>query len=448
MMVHSAKSRIRAAYINSGRFTFEEAESKLTTKLSIHVAADVAGTPAGQAAVLTAVSAGSRCFGQVSADGSLHYPLCLPTPLKATTLGEAVTHLGGILGDSHARRALLIGGSSPKDGWCVRTYWNGWIAGVSDGSQRLALGRGDCALAGVAAGALAVGQAFFAEQGDVRAGRYAQFCSLWTPHRASNGVDDAGPKHYALPLALWLIGLGNLGQAYLWSLSMLPFAAPTHVLLFLQDDELVRLENWGTSVLVTEGRYDVLKTLVAEEWAHSLGFQVRRVDRRMDENLRRGDAEPAVALAGLDRMAPRRLLGIPGFHHVIDLGLGAKATDFRTFRLNVFDKTLDPKLHFAGVEDEATRTTSAIKQLPTFKRLLTEGKVDECGMAQLAGIPVAAPFVSAFAGALAVTQAVRLASGVAPYRALTGDVGDLRSLRGALGTAVERLVIPISQAKC
>jgi hypothetical protein len=447
VIVHSARSRIRAAYVNSGRFTFDEAESRLATKLSIHVSADVAGTPAGQAAVLTAVITGSRCFGQVSIDGALHYPLCIPTPLVANTLGDAVIHLGGTLGDNCARRTVLIGGASPKDEWSVRTFWNGWIAGVSHGSQQLPVGRGDCALAGVAAAAIAVGQAFFAEQGDVRAGRGMQFCSLWTPDIASNGLDHTGPTHYSLPLALWLIGLGNLGQAYLWSLATLPFAAPTDVLLYLQDHDLVRLENWGTSVLVKEGRYDVLKTMIAEEWAHSLGFQVRRIDRRMDENLRRSDSEPAIALAGLDRMPPRRLLGIPGFDHIVDAGLGATATDFRRFRLNVFDRTLNPKLHFAGVDDEFAKTTNDIKQLSNFKHLLSGGQVDECGIAQLAGIPVAVPFVSAFAGALALTQVIRLASGVAPYCGLTGDIGDLRSLRGTLGAAAGRPTFPISQAR-
>ena len=146
-------------------------------------------------------------------------------------------------------------------------------------------------------------------------------------------------------------------------------------------------------------------------------------------------------------MPPRRLLGIPGFDHVVDVGLGATAVDFRRFRLNVFDRTLNPKLHFAGVDDVFAQTTNDIKQLSNFKHLLSDGQVDECGMAQLAGIPVAVPFVSAFAGALALTQVIRLASGVAPYCGLTGDIGDLRSLRGTLGAAVDRPTFPISQAR-
>jgi hypothetical protein len=53
-----------------------------------------------------------------------------------------------------------------------------------------------------------------------------------------------------------------------------------------------------------------LKTKIAEEWAEARKFRVRRIDRRLDKHLRRTDQEPLLALAGLDRMPPRRLLGV------------------------------------------------------------------------------------------------------------------------------------------
>jgi len=58
-------------------------------------------------------------------------------------------------------------------------------------------------------------------------------------------------------------------------------------MLFLQDDQIVGRENWGTFVLVQRGRYNLLKTRLAEEWATARGFQVRRIDRRLDEHLLR-----------------------------------------------------------------------------------------------------------------------------------------------------------------
>jgi hypothetical protein len=158
-----------------------------------------------------------------------------------------------------------------------------------------------------------------------------------------------------LPTALWLVGLGNLGQAYLWSLTLLPYARPEDVLLFFQDDQNVGRENWGTSVLVQKGRNTVLKTRVAEEWAISRGFQVRRVDRRLSGRLTRSDLEPGILMAGLDRMPMRRELGLCGFDYIIDTGLGATAADYRKVRINVFDASADPAEHFQGVEDKTER---------------------------------------------------------------------------------------------
>jgi len=62
-----------------------------------------------------------------------------------------------------------------------------------------------------------------------------------------------------LPGALWMIGMGNLGQAYLWALGSLPYADPGSVSLVLQDYDRITEENWATSVLVKEETYGALK---------------------------------------------------------------------------------------------------------------------------------------------------------------------------------------------
>lgn len=132
-----------------------------------------------------------------------------------------------------------------------------------------------------------------------------------------------------LPTAIWLVGLGNLGQAYLWSLTHLPYPRPEDVVLFFQDDQQVGTENWGTSVLVERGRYGVLKTRIAEEGATARGFQARSMDRRLYDCLIRSDSEPGIAMAGLDGMPARRLLGHRGVEYVVVAGLGATVSDYR-----------------------------------------------------------------------------------------------------------------------
>src|SRR5207302_599810 len=210
---------------------------------------------------------------------ALNQPLRLPIPVPAKTLVEAVPLLGGALKPAdHGARTIVIGERIDVcDSWSVWPHWDGWIAGVTPGTSRLRLGRADRALAGIASGALAVGEAFLAEHGNSRAGRTTQLLSLWAPEMSGSSLDP-GPEDFALPLQLWLIGLGNLGQAYLWSLFSLPYSDPHAMELYLQDYDTIRSENWATSVLVARGGYGVLKTRIAEEWADRRGFRARRID--------------------------------------------------------------------------------------------------------------------------------------------------------------------------
>jgi len=168
-------------------------------------------------------------------------------------------------------------------------------------------------------------------------------------------------------------------------------------------------------VLVQRGRYNILKTRVAEEWATGRGFKVRRIDRRLDENLQRSDIEPGVALAGLDRMPVRRLLGRRGFEYIIDAGLGATVDDYCKLRLNVFDSERSPATHFDGVEDQTVYVAERLKQMPAYQELARSRGDGGCGAAMLAESSVAVHSSVAVAGALAITQAIRIASGYAHH---------------------------------
>ena len=138
--------------------------------------------------------------------------------------------------------------------------------------------------------------------------------ALWRLHRQGRylrtGEGQKAPRFREafLPGALWLIGLGNLGQAYLWALSGLPFADPGSVSLVLQDKDTVSEENWATSVLVKAETYGALKTKVAEDWASAKGFRVRRIDRWLTARDRVEDDDPRLALSGVDKVNARKLM--------------------------------------------------------------------------------------------------------------------------------------------
>ena len=452
--IDSETARIRAVLVNSGRCSFDEADRIIDAScLTIELTEEAVGSAAGQAAFLTAVATGARCFGTVEVRGALEEPLRVRLPLEPqrNTLGDCARMLGArSTTESDPERVLVIG--TPRDdnrNARVQAYWDGWIAGTAPAGTPAPSGRGDCVLAGVAAGALGVGQAFLAAQGNVRAGRTRNELSLWSPDARAPREAIPGPDMASchMPTAFWLIGLGNLGQAYLWSLAFLPYPEPERVLLFLQDDDHVRRENWGTSILVRRGAYGDLKTRMAEDWALRRGFHVRRIDRQLDEHLRRMPGEPALALAGLDGMPARRLLGKPGFEFVVDGGLGATAADYSKFRLNVFDSNADPAAHFNGVDEDTSQGVERLMELPAYQALARATDELGCGKARtLAGKSVAVPFVSAVTGALAIAQTIRIACGKAGYASLTGDIRDIAGVRATQESRIDRLRIPTTLA--
>ncbi|WP_315731550.1 MULTISPECIES: hypothetical protein [unclassified Bradyrhizobium] len=393
-------ARLAKILVDSEGISFDQAQAKLEgLTLEVVVGKD-AVSPAAHAAALTAVSVGRRSFvGGVKIVGEIDQPLNSTLPLSADTLGGAAAEIGASQFAGPASRTIHIGdeGSARSIG----TWWNGWQAGTQFGAERS--GTGDNPLSGIAAGGLAVGAAFEAARG--RDVDHKFRLNLW----AADASDRTAPSfaEVFLPGALWMIGMGNLGQAYLWALASLPYAAPDSVSLVLQDHDRITEENWATSVLVREETYGALKTKVSEQWADAKGFDVRRVDRRLGAGDRLDDNDPRVALSGVDKIAARKLMAGTGFDCIVDAGLGRTANDFDRYRVSVFDRARTIDGHFAAVGDEKEATS-----LPTeeaYRRL--EEEIGRCGAAEILGASVAVPYVSAVASAVAVSRLIAVASG-------------------------------------
>jgi hypothetical protein len=435
MMLKNETSRILKAMVDSGRYSFPVAQARLAAAtLTVHLDAAVAGEPAAQAAAITALATAARCFpGGVWLSGPHDTPLVVPG--CAATIGEMAVELGVRVGTPVTSRTVIIG-PEPHAApiWAIRAWWDGWLTGIRPRADAISPGDGSNSLSGIAAGALAVGHAFRAESGEDAFGpRLAQVISLWSP-----GTVEQGPAHFYLPDALWLVGLGNLGQAYLWCLGFLPYRKPSDLQLFLQDADVVRDVNWGTSLLVRSGCYGMLKTRLAEDWAIDRGFRVRRIDRFIDATTQRTPTEPAIALSGLDSIAARMLLDSTGFDRVVDCGLGNDAAGYHRFRLNVFSPDYGACQHFAEIAHEEEKRTADAKMrnlnLPAYKDGEAVHPDGICGMAELAGASVAAPFVSAFAATLAVTQAIRMANDCPHDRSMVGTVSAPEGIRRSMAT--------------
>src|SRR4051812_405750 len=128
VQIDSETSRIRAALVNSGRYSFVEAEEKiLDSRLHVEVGVHASRTPAGQSAFLTAVLTGARCFGEVTFGGHVNQCLLRPLPIPAKTLAEAAAFFDGRLaeGASHGRTLMIGDGLRSVKDWSMQASWDG-----------------------------------------------------------------------------------------------------------------------------------------------------------------------------------------------------------------------------------------------------------------------------------------------------------------------------------
>lgn len=380
--------------------------------------------PVQQAALLTTVALGRRVFlGGVTVTGPLDGPLMLAIPL-GRTLGDAVRALGGVIGDVAAETPTIVIGGGVRErraGFVVRTAVAGWRGGILPLHSELQPA-GECAipLSAMLAAGLAINEAFLFVNGKMpAAGRRALGLSLWRPGQETDWLrrDESEPTLTYLPSRLWLIGLGHLGQAYLWALGLLPYQDPADVTLVLQDFDAITESTESTSILTDSAMIGQKKTRAMAAWAERLGFDTSLQERMFAADFSRQPEEPAVALCGLDNGAGRRALDQVGFDLIVEAGLGRGHRDFRTMRLHVL-----PGRRAAADIWKQTNEGEKVENRPAYAKLLEQGVLDRCGMTLLAGKAVGAPFVGSIAATLVLSEVLRLLHGGAVSQLIDVDL--------------------------
>jgi hypothetical protein len=410
MLQHWRRSRVTKAITDSGYAqSFSEAEARLDAiDLQIVVGQDQIGTPAGQAAVLTAVVTARKCFGRVAVVAGNDAPLNASLPLGKTLL-TAARRLGSkatIPAPSVATHVIRIGRTPKSSGWDLRCWWDRWLAGTRAVDDDL-IGDSRLALAGVFAGAVAVRQVFAC----VLAGRVILprdvSISLWTPWESASAA-GLGPERFDVPDKIWLIGLGHLGQAFVWNLCQLPGA--TERLAVLQDDQLISEENEATSLLVRPGAIDMRKrkTRLAAPWLETAGWRTQLIERRHLGDIALTGDDPPYLLTGLDRLAPRLALAKHGFPFMLDAGIGHGAGTFEGIQIRTI---ANGKLRRGLWAEEDAGEEAASKRILNYAAYAElEKHIGQCGTLGFAEASGAVPFVGAAAGALTIAQVARIAS--------------------------------------
>jgi hypothetical protein len=382
-------------------------------RLALRIDEEATRDPHHQAALLTAVALGRRVFlGGVSVGLLPETPLLAPLPFGAT-LTDAVLALGGSIAEPAAAIPVIEIGGAPcgrRAPFHVRALFAGWRGGIVPAPANAApTPTPVMALAPMLAAALAVNEAFLYVSGHAGvAGRRAVGLSLWDPASTCDWLAGGStePALSLLPSRLWLIGLGHLGQAYLWALGLLPFARPEDLSVILQDVDIITPSTESTSILTDATLVKIKKTRAMAAWAERRGFTTMIQERLFDASFRRQEDEPAVALCGLDNGVGRQALDQVGFDFVVEAGLGRGHRDFRAMRLHTLPASRPAVQTWRGEQNDVQ-----VEDRPAYEDMLKSGALDRCGVTLLAGKAVGAPFVGATAATLVITEVLRLLHG-------------------------------------
>ena len=382
---------------------YDEARKRLDRAAFVLSAGECVQSPWGQAALLTAAECGVRMF-----PGGVYLGL----PFEETTIvGRRLRaplrrHLEAAgcrieNPPAHAER-LHIGADAPLDHRGLRCWAEGWAAAVSPKAPEQPPAAGN-EISGVLAGAMGVTELFrVAVFGDIRAGRRTQRLSALRP----GGAEGPEPELLRLPASYWLLGLGNLGQAALWTISLLPYSDPGVVTLCLQDTDTAEFGNLPIQILTKPSWVGVKKARAAAAWAELLGFKTIIIEQRFTEGTIRADGEPGLVLVGVDNLTARRAAVAANFDLVIDAGLGASAVEVFDIRIHAFPGNRTATQAWPP-ENEVAREQSLGG---AFEKLVAEGRIDRCGAVTIGGRSVGVPSTAVAAAALQIAQACRAVS--------------------------------------
>jgi len=357
-----------------------------TFRLRIAVGRGFSAAPATEAAVLTLLNAARKTFlGGVELVGQ-HQERCTMAWFRGQTLAEVANGFGVLCGEVGIDRdtPTIVVGAEPSHAALdlgLRLDAGGFTLDPEGGSG-WAL---DAPVSvGVAAAGAAINEAF---------------------QRVYRGRPLAGARRvrFDLPgatgrneLAAWLIGLGHLGQAYLWTMALQALPGE-RVLLRLTDYDEVTLSSLSTCLLVDMADIGRKKVDAVADKLEKIGFGVVRDTAKvvLDEGAVVSDYP--MVLVAVDNIGLRR--GLDRLHaaRILECGIGDGTEGFTRVQMHAFPGRRLARDVWQGEDARASRRVDISR--PAYQAMLRESG-DECGTTLMASRSVATPFVGAFAGAV------------------------------------------------
>ncbi|HTQ40234.1 MAG TPA: hypothetical protein VMJ32_14500 [Pirellulales bacterium] len=377
---------------------------------------EVVGSAVWQSAILTAANTAVRCFpGMVVCDGAnpgQDMPLAVPFG-SAVNFADALKRIGVRKPPRAEHTSRIVFGSRRDVCNGLHVTFDGWAAAVGPGEEVRLLEREHNPLAGVAAGALAVSELFLRiARVNIEATKRTIGMSLWRPELSWDALDAVGMPLEVVPNEAWLLGLGHLGQAYLWCIGLLPYSDPSDMNLLLNDYDTLVTGNWDSGSISRKRDRGKLKSRVALRWLRARGFSPKLLERPFQKGCQVVGSDPGLGLCGFDGKGPREALDQVGFQFVTEAGLGGRSDNFDAISIHSFPNGQKAATKFWPSSASPSMDESAILENVFYRSVAAH---DGCGHMQLASVSAAVPFVGAVAATIVLAEPLRILHGGKRY---------------------------------
>lgn len=355
-------------------------------------------------------------------------------PIHSDSLNNLVIRFGGLITDedNRAEDVKVLFGVECFDDNCIEAVGNGWRGGINFYKQERVLleeTRSVVSLGPIVSASLACYYAFcktfkiLDNEIGVNTG-----ISLWNLNSGENWYknENEGPQELNMPRNIWTLGLGHLGQAYLWTSGLMPFKEPIKSLFLLQDADIIDFENIGSQILCFENNFGKPKTRPCLEFLESLGFKTQIVEKPFIE----GDSSQywmgdfPILLNGVDNIKTRKSISNEQLALFIDGATNGTLALFDSFTMkNIFK--IEKNTNELWLEE-------AIKDEKILHKKLYDKyeKSHKCG--QLTNIGISTPFVGLFGATIVISELFRSLNYGKSYSIITLQIRDLSNV-----TAIE-----------
>ncbi len=348
-------------------------------------------------------------------------------PFKQKSFNKLVKSFGAQKKSPGKKDLKILFGIECYDNNCIESISSGWRGGINFYNQKRVVlndSQSKIPLGAILSASLATFYAFckhFELIDNIKLMNTG--LSLWNLNAGINWFNNAneGPENVYLPGEIWMLGLGHLGQAYSWTIGLLPNKNPSECLFLLQDADVIGEENVGSQVLCNIEDIGRPKTRVCLEFLEQFGLKTQIIEKPYIE----GDSNQfwmenfPVLLNGVDNIEARKGISKDNIKFYLDGATNGMFSLFDSFTMkNVFQ--ISENL------DEIWKSDNTKNNILNKNLYDRYEKEHGCGVIGKTGI--SAPFVGTFGSTIIISELLRAFNGGKKYSIVSTQMRDLIGL--------------------